>query len=223
MPVSDKVTKITDVEKGKRLSYLWDYYKYPALAVIVIAIMCVSLTYHIFFKPRPDSYVFLAVTDKPVTTELTDNLKQNIIDNMYDINEDSTIKLKFDPIVASQNIKVEESEQQTAMATKFAALLSTGTYIIEIVDNEAFTFLEEEGLVADYSVLEKFGYTNSQQLTGSVKIPIENTKLGSTKGLEIVKNQLFLTLRPPSRSSDNSGKGAETYKGQAQFFISLLN
>ena len=47
--MADKFTKVTDVEKGKRLSYLWDYYKIPALVVLIIIGISASLIYHIFF------------------------------------------------------------------------------------------------------------------------------------------------------------------------------
>ncbi len=220
--MADKFTKITDVEKGKRLSYFWDYYKIPLLVIIIIVCMCASLTYHIFFKPLPDTNIFIATVDKPITTYFTDSLEKTINDNLYDIDGDGTVKLKFDTILTSLSINVADPEQQSAMATKFASILSVGKYIIEIVDEEAFNYLLEENLVADYKVLEEYGYDNKDNFHGFVKIPIENTSLGTVNGLDTIPNQLYLTFRAPTRSSDKSGNGAVYYQNQVKFFISLL-
>lgn len=220
--MADKFTKITDVEKGKRLSYFWDYYKIPLLVIIIIVCMCASLTYHIFFKPLPDTNIFIATVDKPITTYFTDNLEKTINDNLYDIDGDGTVKLKFDTILTSASINVADPEQQSAMATKFASILSVGKYIIEIVDEEAFNYLLEENLVADYKVLEEYGYDNKDNFHGFVKIPIENTSLGIVNGLDTIPNQLYLTFRAPTRNSDKSGSGAVYYQNQVKFFISLL-
>ena len=160
--------------------------------------------------------------DKPVTTSFTASLEQNIKDNLYDINEDGTIKLNFDSIVATASIDVVDPEQQTAPATKFASILSVGTYIIEIVDDVAFNYLVEENLVANYDILEEYGYENKQNTEGYVKIPIEETKLSDTSGLDLLENQLYLTFRAPTRSSDKSGIGADKYERQVKFFISLI-
>lgn len=220
--MSDKYTKITDIEKGKRLSYFWDYYKIPLLVIIIIVGICASLTYHIFFKPLPDTNIFIATVDKPITTYLTDNLEKTINDNLYDIDGDGTVKLKFDTVLTTTSIDVSDPEQQTAMATKFASILSVGKYIIEIVDETAFSYLLEENLVADYKILEECGYENKDNIQGFVKIPIENTKLGLSNGLEEVPNQLYITFRAPTRNSDKTGNGAIYYKNQVKFFISLL-
>ena len=220
--MSDKYTKITDVEKGKRLSYFWDYYKVPLLVIIIIIAMCSSLAYHIFFKPLPDTNIFIATVDKPITTYFTDNLEKTINDNLYDIDGDGTVKLKFDTILTTESINIADPEQQTAMATKFASILSVGKYIIEIVDEAAFNYLLEENLVADYKILEEYGYTNKNNIHGSVKIPIEDTKLGNTNGIDTVPNQLFITFRAPTRNSDKTGSGAVYYENQVKFFISLL-
>ncbi len=220
--MSDKFMKITDVEKGKRLSYFWDYYKIPLLVIIIMICICSSLAYHIFFKPLPDTNIFLAAVDKPITTHLTDNLEKTINDNLYDIDGDGTVKLKFDTILTTASINVADPEQQTAMATKFASILSVGKYIIEIVDDTAFDYLLEANLVADYAILEEYGYENKNNAEGFVKIPLEETKLGTTKGLDTVANQLYITFRAPTRSSDKTGQGAINYERQVRFFISLL-
>ena len=46
--------KLSEVPKGQKWQYLWDYYRFPALAAVIGLIFAVSLIKTIFFTPKAD-------------------------------------------------------------------------------------------------------------------------------------------------------------------------
>lgn len=215
--MSDKFMGIGDVKKGKRWSYFWDYYKYPVISAIVIILIIISIVKSVVFKPLPDTNIFIAAYEEPITTYLTDNIEKYLSETVPDLNEDGEVLVKLEPILLFENKSVEDIEQQVALTNKFTAILSVGTYIIEIADEGAYQFLKQENLVADFETLEKYGYENPNNYTGDVKIPLSETKLDNVEGIDIVSDRLYMTLR-----FRQPGKSEEDYAKQVKLFISLL-
>ena len=216
--VADKFMNITDVEKGKRLQYFWEYYKVPTLVIIAIIIIVVSLVKTIFFGTEPDTSIFLTTVNENITTSLTDNIEKFLKENTGDLNEDGENSVIFEPIILLED--AEDVEAQNMLATKFTAVLSVGKYIIEIVDEDTFVYLKEQGLVADYSVLKDYGYETDK--TGDVKIPVFDTSLKEIKGMDEFSDRLYLTLRPPTRKSDLTEKGKAEYSRQIKLFVDFI-
>lgn len=216
--MSDKFMNINDVEKGKKLQYFWDYYKVPVLVILVVIIMLVSVIKTVFFSPKTDSSIFLTTVNEGITTTLTDRTRAFLQEEVGDLNGDGKIKIAFEPIIMLE--ESEDKEAQNMLATKFTAVLSVGKYIIEIVDEDTFLYLKEQGLVADYSVLTKYGFNTDK--TGNVKIPLTETVFSEIKGMDEFEERLFLTLRPPTRKSDLTEDGEKEYSQQAELFIDFL-
>lgn len=216
--MADKFMNITDVEKGKRFQYFWDYYKVPALVTIAAIIIVVSLIKTMFFGTEPDTSIFLTTVNENITTDFTDRIELFLNEKTGDLNEDGKTSVIFEPIILLENS--EDVEAQNMLATKFTAVLSVGKYIIEIVDEDTFVYLKEQGLVADYSVLKDYGYQTDK--TGDVKIPVSQTRLKEIKGMDEFGDKLYLTLRPPTRKSDLTEKGKTEYSRQAKLFVDFI-
>ena len=218
--MADKFMKIKDVEKEKRLKYIWDYYKVPFLVTVAIIIMSVSIIKTVFFATRPDSYVFMVTANNPNGAYIMEDVGVVLNENIKDFNGDEKTVIEYASIPLGGNENDPDIELQRTLATKFSALLTTGQYIIQIADAESFDYLKANHLVADWSVFEKYGF-DTKGREGIIKIPLKDTVFSKISEGAIM-DDLFITIRPDSQSSNWSEKRKDYYINQLEFFMSLI-
>lgn len=71
--------KLKDMPWDKKISYLWEYYRYHAL-ITILAIAFIAYTIYIFVKPKVEIKLSAAIINNPIDTQIWDEYKEKMID-----------------------------------------------------------------------------------------------------------------------------------------------
>lgn len=183
------------VEKGKRLKYFKDYYLISTICLIIILLMVASLIKVMFFREKADLEILVAAAQSDFSTDHYIALEDKILEN-YDIdfNGNDNEKIVINDAILQANIEnqgFESAEQDMAAVMKMTAVLETSLCTIQIVDEDMFKFLLDEGMIETYENLKEFGLVGE----GYVKIPLSETDID-------IQNidPFFITIRTKSTS-----------------------
>lgn len=217
MLVADHMYKMSDVPRGKRFRQFMDYYKYSAIAVLVVGVIVISLIKTIFFTPSPDSMILVAGS-KFMDDILWNDLKVLIESTDIDFNNDgkSLVELNLNSI--DENAKDKDPQYYNMSVQRMVAVLSTGDYIIQIVDDDMFTYLKDENLIGKYNELSDYDIGNSNP-DDDIKIPLKNVSLLNGSTLSKLSDNFYITLRP--RDASTSEKKRDKYNAQVELLARL--
>lgn len=73
--------KLKDMPIKKKLSYLWDYYRYHTLIIIASALFIVYIVYT-FTKPKIENQLFTVIINNTVTPEVWDEYTEKITEHL---------------------------------------------------------------------------------------------------------------------------------------------
>ena len=184
-----------NVPKGKRLKYFKDYYLISTIGLIVIILMAINILKVTVFREKDDLNILVAAAQTDFSDEHYALLEKKIIDN-YDIDfsGNGTEKLVINDCIMidnEQSAGFESAEEDMAAGLKLSSVLEVSLCTIQLVDEDMYGLLLNEGLIETYENLAQFGLSG----TGYIKVPIEETALKLD-----MKDPLYLTVRTKSSS-----------------------
>ncbi len=88
--------KLKDMPWKKKLSYLWDYYRYQVLLIIVLAVF-ISYTIYTFTKPKVETKLYATIINNTVEPELWDDYSEKIAEyfELDTLTEDVVLNYSF--------------------------------------------------------------------------------------------------------------------------------
>lgn len=123
-PEQTEKEKLKDMPWKKRISYLWDYYKYHALFTI-IGIAVIIYTIYLFVRPRVETKLYAAIINNPIETAVWDEYKEKMFDYLE-------IDPKTEDIIINYNFYFNSTaDYEAGMREVFA--VHTATSQIDIV------------------------------------------------------------------------------------------
>ncbi len=217
--MADHVVRLKEVPKGQRLQYIWDYYRYPALIAVIVAVVVISLIKAIFFQTKPDATV-LMTTNLYVDQQTIQQMRSDLTSLTGDVNGDGETEVLFSYI--PYNSERDDPQTFMTMSQKLMAELSTAQSMLQIVDDYMFEYLKIQELVATYSELVPYGYTPDAP-DADIKIPLKSLQVFSGEAYQDLPDNLYLTLRPKEASqlSDSASKHAY-YDSQVNLLLSWM-
>ncbi len=215
--MADHNVKLSEVPKGKRLAYFWDYYKIHTIVAILLLAATVSILKSTVFRTKEDAFILIAGTGS-LSEQTVSDIRTALNSMDIDVNGDG--KIKNDVVGVSflsqktENSKDTDMELEAAQSMKMSGVLSTGNYIIQIADEKMADYLIAQNVVAKPQDFSNKYYTVDENY---VKIPISATKLAKAFGN--YADNYFIVVRGKDRVSTGSNKKMKNYENQ----IKVLN
>ena len=193
--MADHTYKLSEIPKKQLLPHFWEYYKVPAIITAVVGIIVCWLIYSIFLSPKPDSSILFA-SSNVVTFESLEKLEEELYEAAYDYNGDNKNLIDFNTNIIDSSNEID-LEHYAAANQKLIVMLSTDSYIIQIVDETMFNFLKEEQLLGTYGEFEDY-YTGNPS-DSYVKIPLSKLEVFK-ESPSLLNNDYYLTIRDRASS-----------------------
>lgn len=215
--MADHNVKLSEVPKGKRLAYFWDYYKIHTIVAILLLAATVSILKSTVFRTKEDAFILIAGTGS-LSEQTVSDIRTALNSMDIDVNGDG--KIKNDVVSVSflsqetENSKDTDMELEAAQSMKMSGVLSTGNYIIQIADEKMADYLIAQNVAAKPQDFSNKYYTVDENY---VKIPISATKLAKVFGN--YADNYFIVVRGKDRVSTGSNKKMKNYENQ----IKVLN
>ena len=222
--MADHMIKMSEVPKGQRYQQFKDYYRVPTICAIIGIIMVISILKTTVFAPKPDAFLLIA-TKNEVSTELTMGIETLYAEVGNDFGGDEKRLISVTPASYNPLQAKTDPEVGMAMQTKLMAVLSTAENILQIVDDDMFSYFEEQGLIGTYSDLGKSETEFGKSPDEIIKIPlseIEFFKNEEFSGVSDDFSKLYMTVRPRGGSQlGNSEKKLAKYEQQIEAFLTI--
>lgn len=216
--MADHTYKLSEIPLKKRFSHFWEYYKVPTLIILIFSIIVLALIKAMFFSPRPDINVIIA-NDSFVPLETWDKLYAAFEPNVSDYDDDGKVLIDINVNTVDKNTEMD-IQQYAASNQKLIAVLSTGEYVIQVVDETMFNFLKSERLIGTYEDLSAFN--TGKKATEDVKIPLSDIPSLNEVAKELTE-EYFLTIRAKdSAQLGNSEKRAKQYENHLETFAKIV-
>jgi len=189
--MADHVYKPSEIPKGQRFQYFWDYYKIPVLVGVLILIAVVYFLKTVVFAPKTDVSILIASREY-VDYEVTEQIAEKMRALPYDLDGDGKVEVSIDYIHLDPEAQQQDPEYYNAQKMKLVAILSTAETALQIVDEETYQYLEAEELIGTYGELsEDYGHAPDE----AIKIPLSSFALFNQYNEQLPQG-LFFTLRP---------------------------
>jgi len=189
--MADHVYKPSEIPKGQRFQYFWDYYKIPVLVGVLILIAVVYFLKTVVFAPKTDVSILIASREY-VDYEVTEQIAEKMRALTYDLDGDGKVEVSIDYIHLDPEAQQQDPEYYNAQKMKLVAILSTAETALQIVDEETYQYLEAEELIGTYGELsEDYGHAPDE----AIKIPLSSFALFNQYNEQLPQG-LFFTLRP---------------------------
>ena len=220
--MADHMIKLSEVPKGQKLQYLWDYYRFIALGTVVGLILVISLVKTIFFTPKADVGI-ICTTEYELSDENGANFDKAIENALEDYNGDGKKLSETTRLAYSEKSANSDPQYAQAVLTKINVELAAGTSIMQICDDSLYPTYANNGCAATYKVFKDFGVDiNRGSDDEIVKIPFSEIKslanVKSANGAE-----LYITVRPPMEKWYNKEKQRKIYTDNLKFIAKLVN
>lgn len=220
--MADHMIKLSEVPKGQKWQYLWDYYRFPALAAVIGLIFAVSLIKTIFFTPKADVGIIFT-TEYNLSDDEGEKFDKAVYSVLEDYNGDGKKLAETTRLAYNEASAKSDAQYAQAVLTKISVELAAGTNILQICDDKLYPTYEGNGCLATYKVFKDFGvdikHTDDNEI---VKIPFAEIKafsdIKSANGEEI-----YLTVRPPMEKWYNNEKQRKNYTDNLKFIAKLVN
>ena len=201
------------VPKGKRLKYFKDYYLISTIGLIIIILMAVNLLKVTVFREKDDLNILVAAAQTDFSNEHYSLLEKKILENFdIDFNKNGTEKLVINDCIMidnEQSESFESAEQDMVAGLKLSSVLEVSQCTIQLVDEDMYGVLLNEGLVETYENLTEFGLSG----TGYIKVPLSETVLRLD-----MKDPLYLTVR----TKDSTRLDKEIYKSHIELVKKII-
>ena len=221
--MADHMIKLSEVPKGQKWQYLWDYYRFPALAAVIGLIFAVSLIKTIFFTPKADVGIIFT-TELSLSDSDGEKFDKAVNDALEDYNGDGKKLADTTRLAYSETSAQSDPQYAQAVLTKINVELAAGNDILQICDDKLYPTYEGNGCLATYKVFSDFGVDIKHTGDDSeiVKIPFSEIKafsaIKSANGAE-----MYLTVRPPMEKWYTNEKQRKNYTDQLKFIAKLVN
>lgn len=146
-------TKFKDLSFKGKIDYIWDYYKIPITAVILILIFIVSFIHE--KQSQKDSVLDVLCVNSQSDADTTDVMNKFLSDNGYDTSKSQ--------ITLNQNIMLDiNNSTDYSQIAALTAYYNAGEYDISIQDKDTFDHFAPGGVYADLrdylsdDILEKY-------------------------------------------------------------------
>lgn len=215
--MGDHFVKLSEIPKGKRLSYFWDYYKIHTIVGILLIVAVISIVKATVFRTVPDSEILIVTSGNKIHSDYIAKAEDILSTLPIDFNNDGKAIAEIQSISVSQADAPQDAELEYATQLKLSAVLTTAECIIQIADEDAYNFLDAEGLTGTYDELSAYGFSGSEK----IKVPLSETPL-SDQLISPYEDELYLTLRPKAASLLTSEKKEENYENQLKLLAELI-
>ena len=200
------VVKFKDVPKGQKLQYTWDYWRLPAIIVILIVLFLGVIFYTIFSTPKVDMNVLLTckyTLDENHIAQVESDMK-----NAYEHEKNKNYQITYIQINEEMS-KINPTTHAAEMTRLRGEIASPDSYVY-LLDDDMFNEFKSEGLIATYRELG---------LDSDEDIKISADKIFTNPNF---KGKFYLCLRPKNISQLDSKKNIEKYE-YALNFIKNVN
>ena len=185
--------KLREMPFKKKMEYIWDYYKIPIIATIVILFIAGSLINTIFINPRPQTALFIAWEAGFVMEEqfagLEKVLQEQIVTGYRNERVETTqfFDMAGDPSVNAMNIQ------------RLAAMVAAGMIDIFIVDPQGLEEHSYNGIIqpmdavlAEVRTINPAVYSRlEEKLVKAVYRPEGGTEAEHIMGVDLTDNRLL--------------------------------
>jgi hypothetical protein len=174
--------KLRDMPLKKKLSYLWDYYRYHALLFIVIAAFIYYAIYS-FTKPKIETKLYTAIINNTVEPEIWDEYVERISEHLDldTVTENAILNYKFyyngD---AEYEVNMRQAFTVYLAASEIDVIIAPMSEFSDYVDNGFFTPLSDQLPTDLYSSLTDRFYlseTEDNPKVSAYGLYLEDTKL----------------------------------------------
>ncbi len=216
--MADHVYKPSEIPKGQRFQYFWDYYKIPVLVGVLILIVVIYFLKTVVFAPKTDVSILIASREY-VDYGVTEQIAEQMRALPYDLDGDGDVLVSMDYIHLDPEAQQQDPEYYNAQKMKLVAVLSTAETALQIVDEETYQYLEAEELIGTYSELsDTYGHVSDEP----IKIPFSSFALFN-QYQERLPQGLYFTLRPKDAMRlGNSEKKRASYMHQVAVLEDLM-
>ena len=215
--MADHMVKLSEVPKGQRWQYFMDYYKYRVIIAVCLLIAAVPVVYYNFFEQKPDMSI-LATYQLEVPETLWQEASEKISPMISDYNEDGETVFLVEGIYADDSYAQKDGQMQMAYQTKLMAYLQDARHVLQIVDEEMYTYMEVQGCLARYGELEN---TLGHDKEEFIKIPLKDLK--PFDEMDSLPDGLYMTLRPKAAIERGIYKNDPVfYERQLDLFYAML-
>ncbi len=215
--MADHMVKMSEVPKGQRWQHFLDYYKYRVIAVVFLLLAAIPVVYYNFFEQKPDMTI-LAAYQLEVPETLWQEASEKISPMIADYNEDGESIFLVEGIYADDSYAQKDGQMQMAYQTKLMAYLQDARHVLQIVDEEMYTYMEVQGCLATYSELKDTLGRNPEEF---IKIPLKDLK--PFDEMDALPDGFYMTLRPKNAIERGIYKNDPAfYERQLDLFYAMI-
>ncbi len=215
--MADHMYKLSEVPKGKRLEHFREYYMFKTVIWIVLIVSIISLLKTVFFAAKPDVKIMVA-TNEFLPQEIWADLQTEMTSFCSDYNEDGKSLIEMNVNTFDNSTKAN-AQQNTVATQRYMAVLAMAEHLIQIVDEEHYEDLKNQGLIGTYKDLAD--YNTFKDESEEVKIPLSS--IGAFKDItDNMVNEHYLTIRTREGSQlGDKKKKIKNYDNHVEVFARL--
>lgn len=176
--------KLKDMPMKKKISYLWDYYRYHALFTI-LAVVFIFYVVYTFVKPKVETMLYAAIIDNTIDSEVWDEFQDEVTEylELDTTSEDVVLNYSFYFKGDSEySMRMRQTFGVYLAATEIDLVIAPLSEFSGYVENDFFTPLSDHLPTDLYSSLADKFYlagTVDNPKVAAYGIYLQDTKLYS--------------------------------------------
>ena len=215
--MADHVYKFSEIPKGQRWKFFWDYYKIPTALIMIGVIALILILQTTVFAPKKDLAI-LSATQIYVARDTWQQAEEGFSSLPLDLNEDGRILVEINDNYMDSTMRETDPQTYMVIQSKLMASLSTAESALQIVDDDTYAYFEEQALLGTYAELPSAMGHNADEV---IKIPLKELK--PFKAIQDLPDGLFMTLRPKAAMQlGDSEKKLADYEKQIEALFLMI-
>ena len=212
--ISAERSKLKEMTAKEKADYIWEYYKIPIIAAIVILFIIGSIINSVWINPPKKQYLQIVFLNNYVDETYTNSLQDKLEQALMTPDERNTLQVLTTVVLFNTG----EPQMDMANTQKFAAMTAIGEIDLLVINRDELGSLVEQGILLPLTNVLPDNLLS--KLSDKLMTAADENGMESDYGIKLNKNEVFtefgfsaegqcLTIISTTKRLDNTRRAIE--------------
>jgi len=212
--ISAERSKLKEMTAREKADYIWEYYKIPIIAAIVILFIIGSIINSVWINPPKKQYLQIVFLNNYVDETYTNSLQDKLEQALMTPDERNTLQVLTTVVLFNTG----EPQMDMANTQKFAAMTAIGEIDLLVINRDELGSLVEQGILLPLTNVLPDNLLS--KLSDKLMTAADENGMESDYGIKLNKNEVFtefgfsaegqcLTIISTTKRLDNTRRAIE--------------
>ena len=212
--VSTERSKLKEMTAKEKADYIWEYYKIPIIAAIVILFIIGSIINSVWINPPKKQYLQIVFLNNYVDETYTNSLRDKLEQALMTPDERNTFQVLTTVVLFNTG----EPQMDMANTQKFAAMTAIGEIDLLVINRDELGSLAEQGFLLPLTNVLPDNLLS--KLSDKLMTAADEDGIESDYGISLNNNEVFtefglsaegqcLTIIATTKRLDNTRRAIE--------------